>query len=421
MDPQAARASRAMREAERYLDSLEMFGMRFGLERMRRLMTSLGSPQQSFRTIHVVGSNGKSSTARMIAALLEAHGHATGAYLSPHLVSFAERVEVGGRPVEEESFAAAIARAAEAAAVVERTLDPEDRVTQFEALTAAGYWELARAGVEVAAVEAGLGGRYDATSVIRSSVQVLTNVSLEHTRWLGPTETHIAEEKLAVVPTGGTVVAGRLGPEALRVAQRIVAERDARLLLMGRDFGDPGVELHPRGAFQRENFAVAVAAAQAFHGALDPERVRAVARSIRTPGRLEMVDGEPLTIVDGAHNPAGAAALAGALVDVVEGRRTVGVMSVLDDKDASAMLATLLPLFGQVVFTRSSRAEALPPATLESLSRQLGGPAVEVEPSPRAALARARELAGPQGAVVVTGSIYLLSDLARAGVLQGRP
>jgi len=414
-----AAASRAVRDAERYLESLEMFGMRFGLERMRRLMITLGSPHEQFRSIHVVGSNGKSSTARMIAALLEAHGHSSGAYLSPHLVGFAERVEIGGRQVGDEAFAAAIARVAEAAALVDRTLDPGDRVTQFEALTAAAYWELAHAGVEVAAVEAGLGGRYDATSVIRSSVQVLTNVSLEHTRWLGPTETHIAEEKLAVVPVGGTLVAGRLGPEALKVAERVVAERDARLLLMGRDFGDPGVELHPRGAFQRENFAIAAAAAEAFHGALDPDQVSAAAQAIRTPGRLEVVDRDPLTIVDGAHNPAGAAALARALGDVVEGRRTVGVMSVLDDKDASTMLATLLPMFGQVVFTRSSRRGALPPATLESLSRQLGGPPAAIEPSPQEALARARELAGPEGAVVVTGSIYLLSDLARAGALRG--
>ena len=166
-------ASPALREAERYLDSLEMFGMRFGLERMRRLMTALGSPQERFATIHVVGSNGKSSTARMIAALLEQAGARTGAYLSPHLVSWAERIEVGGSPVPDERFAEAIARAAEAAAKVDRTLEPGDRVTQFEALTAAAYWELARAGVAVAVVEAGLGGRYDATSVIRSDVQVL--------------------------------------------------------------------------------------------------------------------------------------------------------------------------------------------------------------------------------------------------------
>jgi len=417
MDPQAVRASRAMRDAERYLDSLEMFGMRFGLERMRRLMTALDSPHERFRSIHVLGSNGKSSTVRMIAALLTAHDLRTGAYLSPHLASWAERIEVAGRPVEDERFAAAVNRVAEAAALVDRTLGPGDRVTQFEALTAAAYWELARAGVEAAAVEAGLGGRYDATSVIRSAVQVLTNVSLEHTRWLGPTETHIAEEKLAVVSEGGTVVAGRLGAGALGVAERVTKERGARLLLLGRDFDDPGVPLSPQGAFQRENFAVAVAAAEAFHGPLDPARVREAAQSVRTPGRLEVVAHDPLTIRDGAHNPAGASALAEALPRLVGERRVVGVMSVLDDKDASTMLGTLLPLFGDVVFTRSSRRDALPPATLASLARQLGGPATHIEPSPRAALARARELAGREGAVVVTGSIYLLSDLARDAAL----
>ena len=223
--------------------------MRFGLERMRRLMTALGSPQERFGSIHVLGSNGKSSTARMIAALLEQAGTRTGAYLSPHLVSWAERIEVGGSPVSDERFAEAIARAAEAAAKVDRTLEAGDRVTQFEALTAAAYWELARAGVAVAVVEAGLGGRYDATSVIRSDVQVLTNVSLEHTRWLGPTERHIAEEKLAVVPAGGTVVTGPLGPEAREVAERVTGERGARLLLLGRDFElRDDVRLRPRGA-----------------------------------------------------------------------------------------------------------------------------------------------------------------------------
>ena len=332
-------ASPAIREAERYLDSLEMFGMRFGLERMRRLMTALGSPQERFATIHVVGSNGKSSTARMIAALLEQAGARTGSYLSPHLVSWAERIEVGGSPVPDERFAEAIARAAEAAAKVDRTLEPGDRVTQFEALTAAAYWELARAGVAVAVVEAGLGGRYDATSVIRSDVQVLTNVSLEHTRWLGPTELHIAEEKLAIVPTGGTLVTGPLGPMARDVAERVTAERGARLLMLERDFHiRDDVQLRPRGAFQRENFAVAVTAAEAYAGGLDATAIRAAAESVVTPGRMEVVADGPLTILDGAHNPAGIAAVIAELDSLVGERPLVALLSVLDDKDAAGML-----------------------------------------------------------------------------------
>src|SRR5690349_19903031 len=168
--------------------------MRFGLDRMRRLSTVLVSPQERFGSVQVVGTNGKSSTARMTAALLQRHGPRTGAYLSPHLTTFAERIEVVGKPISRERFAAAVQRAAQAAALVDRTLGEDDRVTQFEALTAAAYWKLAQSAVEAAVVEAGLGARYDATSVIDARVLVLTNVGLEHTRWPGPTERHLAAE-----------------------------------------------------------------------------------------------------------------------------------------------------------------------------------------------------------------------------------
>jgi dihydrofolate synthase/folylpolyglutamate synthase len=384
-------------------------------------MTALGSPQEQFASIHVVGSNGKSSTARMIAALLEEAGRRTGTYLSPHLVSWTERIEVGGRAVADAAFAAAVARAADAAAKVDRTLEPGDRVTQFEALTAAAYWELARAGVEVAVIEAGLGGRFDATSVVRSDVQVLTNVSLEHTRWLGPTERHIAEEKLAVVPAGGTLVAGPLGAEVSMVAERVAAERGARLLLLGRDFGlRDDVSLRPRGAFQRENFAVALAAAEAFAGRLDDTAVRAAAESVTTPGRIEVVGQAPLTIFDGAHNPAGMSALLPEVDALIGARPLVALLSVLDDKDAAGMLSALAPHCMRAVFTRSSNPSALPPAVLESLWRQAGGPEAEIVTDPTAALDRARALAGRSGAVLATGSIYLLADLARARVERGR-
>ena len=206
-------------QAEEYLLSLELFGMRFGLDRMHRLMTVLGLPQRRFASIHVVGSNGKSSTVRFCAAILEREGLRTGSYTSPHLRSFRERIEVGEEPVSEADFAAAVTRAAQAAELVNRTADPDDHVTQFEALTAAAYHELARRGVEVAVIEAGLGGRFDATNVIPSKVQVLTSVSLEHTRWLGPTLTDIAGEKLAVVHDYGTLVVGELPRRSAAVAR----------------------------------------------------------------------------------------------------------------------------------------------------------------------------------------------------------
>ena len=399
--------------AEDYLLSRELFGMRFGLDRMQRLMTALGAPHRSFRSIHVVGTNGKSSTVRMLARILEMHGTRTGAYLSPHLVSFTERIRIDDADIDDAAFGAAVERAARAAELVDRTLGPDDRVTQFEALTAAGYSELAARGVDVAVVEAGLGGRYDATSVIPSAVQVLTNVGLEHTRWLGPTIADIAGEKLAVVRDGSTLVVGALHPDAEAQARETAARRGARLVHAPATSDAP---LAAPGAFQRANFALATAATEALLGELDPGAVRAAAQDVRVPGRCEVIDRDPLTILDSAHNPAGARALVEALPEVAQGRgRTVGVVSILEDKDAAGILRELLPSCEALVLTRNLNPRALPPATLESLAGQLGADpaALELEPDPRRALARARELAGRDGAVVATGSIYLVADLVR--------
>ena len=195
--------------AESRLRSLELFGMRFGLDRMRRMMTALGSPERRYGTVHVLGTNGKTSTTRMTGAILQEHGLRTGTYTSPHLVSWNERLLIEGAELDGEAFAEAVARASWAADRVNRTLAEDDHVTQFELLTAAALWQMAEHEVQVAVVEAGLGGRYDATSVIDAPITVLTNVGLEHTRWLGPTITDIAEEKLAVVAAGGTLVLGR--------------------------------------------------------------------------------------------------------------------------------------------------------------------------------------------------------------------
>jgi dihydrofolate synthase/folylpolyglutamate synthase len=403
-----------VREAEEYLLGLELFGMRFGLDRMHKLMTVLGLPQRRFASIHVVGTNGKSSTVRYLAAILERHGLRTGSYTSPHLRSFRERIEVGEEAISGSRFGAAVARAAHAAELVDRTAEPDDVVTQFEALTAAAYDELGRSGVEVAVVEAGLGGRFDATNVIPSKVQVLTTVGLEHTRWLGPTIADIAEEKLAVVRDHATLVIGPLDPAARAVAERVAAERRARLLAPPLDAtGGPGVGT--AGAFQRRNFALAAAAAQAFLGRpLEPAAVERAATDTRVPGRLEVVAQRPLIVYDGAHNPEGAAALAEALPEVTGDRRPlVGVVSVLEDKDAAGILRALLPGFDQALFTRCANPRSLPPGTLDSLAGKLRGPPSEVVADPRRAIEQAKALAGPGGAVVVTGSIYLIADLVR--------
>ena len=468
----------SLAQAEEYLRSLELFGMRFGLDRMRRLMTALGLPQRRFDSIHVVGSNGKSSTSRMIAALLHHQGLRSGAYLSPHLVSYTERVRVDERDIEEGAFASAVGRAAWAAGLVDRTLGPDDGVTQFEVLTAAAFAELARRQVDVTVVEAGLGGRYDATNVLASTVQVLTNVSLEHTRWLGPSITDIAREKLAVVPPGGLLVLGHgLDPEAEAVADEVRATQRATVVRAPVEAAESPPPA--AGSFQRGNFALACAAADAYLRARDPESGGLSARAMRAaattpvPGRFQVVDHDPPTVLDAAHNPDGVRALLDALDQTDPGSLApiepgpegapapesgaapsfIAVLSILEDKDAAAMLALLLPRCLEVVFTTSGNQRALSPATLASLARQLDGPPAHIEPDPARALRLARERAralAPQGAraregalprdrplahpspgepaghhrpgrphaVVVTGSIFLIGELVRAGMAR---
>lgn len=406
-------------EAEARLLSLELFGMRFGLDRMRRLMTVLGHPERAFDSIHVVGTNGKSSTTRMIAAILARHGRRVGTYLSPHLVGFNERIRVDDQDITPQQMADAIERALRAADQVNRSSGGEDPVTQFELLTAAAYSELAARAVDTAVIEAGLGGRYDATNVIPSKVQVLTSVGLEHTRWLGPTITAIAREKLDVVRPGATLVLGAgMHPDAVSVAQEIASERGA--VVVQAD-ADPHAVVGALGEFQRRNFALARAAALAFLGELDEAAVVAAAADVRVPGRLQAVGQHPLTLLDGAHNPDGIAALAESLPGIVASARggtgrVVAAVSILDDKDAVAMLRQLAPLCDALVLTSSRNPRVLPPPTLSSLLDQLAPEITidhEIVPEPPAALRRARELAGSEGVVLATGSLYLIADLMR--------
>jgi dihydrofolate synthase/folylpolyglutamate synthase len=426
--------------AERHLRSLELFGMRFGLDRMRRMMTVLGSPQRRFRSVHVVGTNGKTSTTRMIAAILERHGLRTGAYLSPHLISYSERVQVAERDISGPAFAAAVARAAWAAERVNHTLAEDDHVTQFELLTAAAFWALAEREVDVAAIEAGLGGRYDATAVVESAVTVLTNVGLEHTRWLGPTVRDIATEKLAVLRPETTLALGAsLDPEALAVAHAVAGEQRARIVQVSSE--ELTAAPPPAPIFQQRNFALARVAAEVYLAdagiAVREEAVREAALAVDVPGRMQVVADDPLTVLDGAHNPDAARALVESLPALLVGRRLAIVMGVLEDKDAASMLAALLPLCARAWFTAPPSARALSPAALQSLARQQGVERAACEPHPRRALAQAQEwaLAQPDPtAVLATGSVYLVGDLladcaergeavlgdAATGVAEGR-
>jgi dihydrofolate synthase/folylpolyglutamate synthase len=400
------------------LERRTVFGMTLGLERIEALLDRLDEPQRKFRSLHVVGTNGKSSTVRFTAAALAAQGIRVGAYLSPHIAGWHERVlvaEPGGRPepIAADVFLAALEVTAAAAADVDAgDLGP---CTQFEVLTAAAFLALARQGVEVAVIEAGLGGRLDATNVINAPVVALTGVALEHTEQLGDTRERIAAEKIAVLPAGGVLLVGGADPELAAVAERLAAERGAGSLL----FIPPDVIasdlplLAAQGAFQRRNATLALAAAEVLVGeGFDRGSALAAVARVQVPGRLEVLGSAPLVVRDAAHNPESAATLAAELSALVgSARPVVGVIAVLADKDVAGILDALAPSLDVVVTTDSGSDRALPAAALAEAARAAGVEAV-VESDPVVALEQARARAGAEGAVVITGSLTLLAALA---------
>lgn len=419
-----------------YLDSLAAFGMRPGLERVTALLDRLDRPQESYGVIHVVGTNGKSSTVRYCEALLREHGVRSGAYLSPHISGWSERVVVAGRPIDEGRFAAAVWRVRTEVAALPRDLG---ETTQFEVLTVAALLAFAESDVRAVALEAGLGGRLDATNVVRAPVVVLTNIALEHTEVLGGTRDLIFAEKAAVIK-GGHVVFGEL--EGLEDAARRACSaagaaphflrdvaRSGDFAVSGApddfavDFATDGVPERWAGLgvptpalYQVRNAALAVVATRLFLGRLDENAVRRALTGTPVPGRLQVVADRPLLLADGAHNPDGARVLAQSLTALDMPRPAVGVLAIMRDKDYRTMLARLLPLFDAVVCTEASEPRSLTAMGLAAAARDVtvaDGPAGQIEAvvDPHAALTRARTLAGSAGSVVVAGSLYLLEDL----------
>jgi dihydrofolate synthase/folylpolyglutamate synthase len=373
-------------------------------------------PQHRFASVHVVGTNGKSSVTEMIAALLEAHGRTAGAYVSPHTERWSERVRVGGAEIDPDAFGAAVERVAQSVEVVNRALEEGESVTQFEAATAAAFVALAQARVGFGVIEAGLGGRLDATNVLPSRATVLTSVGLEHTQWLGDTEEEIAAEKLAVLRDHTMLVVGEVAPEVRKLAERTADERSARIVEVGEH--DPDLELAVPGAYARRNFAVALATTTAVFGPLDPDQVHAVAMGLELPGRMEVLDGDPPLVLDAAHNPPGAAALAEALPEAVDRAPVVACLALLADKDAAGVLRELASALEMAVCTElpadllahagRPAARSLDAEELAAAARAAGVEA-EIVGDPAAAVQRAREQAATRsGAALVTGSHYLL-------------
>ncbi len=429
-----------------YLESLAAFGMRPGLERVSALLESLGRPQDAYRVIHVVGTNGKSSAARYCEALLRAHGLHAGAYLSPHISGWTERIVVDGSPVDEALFAACV----EAVRATTAALPAEmGETTQFEVLTVAALLAMAESGVEAAALEAGLGGRLDASNVAEPPVVVLTNIALEHTEVLGDTRALIFAEKAAVIK-GGDVVFGALDglesearracsaagarPHFLRAgpapgASAALPAGDLRVSGSPADFAVTlaleggreswtGLSVPTPALYQVVNAGLAVAAVRLLLGRLDEAAARAALAATAVPGRLQQVGERPLVLADGAHNPDGVRVLAQSLAAVDVPRPTVGVLAIMRDKSYDEMLERFRPLLDAAVCTQASDSRSLAAeelaAALRAAAARLGGllPVVHVAADPHHALALARLTAGPDGSVLIAGSLYLLEDLS---------
>lgn len=416
-------------QALAYLKGREKYGIKFGLENIGRLAEVLGRPERRYRSLLVAGTNGKGSTVALLDSILQASGRRTGRYTSPHLQFLEERIHVDGRPVSAEEMASSITRVAEAAEAIWRDDPGTSAPTFFEAVTAAAFVLFAERGVDVAVLEVGMGGRYDATNIVPAEVSVIAPIGFEHERFLGSTIAAIASEKAAIIKEGRPVVVGRLLPDAIQVVRREAETRHAqmiealdgivrdaepnergyrvRLKTPERDYGT--LELPLSGEHQLDNLALAVRAVEVF----SPEiPVEAVARGVATtlwPGRLQRIEGRPSLLLDAAHNVMATEALARYLEAHPRPQRVL-LFGVMKDKRVREMLDRLLPLASHFIATRPEMSRARGPEQLARWAAERGVPA-ESHRSATRALARAREVAGPDGEILVAGSIFLLGEI----------
>ena len=417
-------------EALVYLKGREKFGIKFGLANIDRLAAALGRPERRYRSLLVAGTNGKGSTVALSESILRASGLSTGRYTSPHLRLVEERIHVGGAPIRREELASAISRVAETS---ETLFEGDPSVpTYFEAMTAAAFLAFAERGVEVAVLEVGMGGRYDATNIVPADVSVIAPIGFDHERFLGGTLAAIAAEKAAIIKPGRPVVVGRLEPEALEVVRReaeskkaplvaalegveIRSEESARgqrvwLETPSRDYG--ALDLPLTGEHQLDNLALAVRAIESFSESVDPAAVGRGVAATEWPGRLQRIEGRPPILLDAAHNVMATDALVRYLKSHPHPKRVL-LFGVMKDKRVWEMLEQLLPEVSYFIATRPEMSRARDPEKLARFAKEHGVPAEAVR-SPGAALARARELAGPEGEVLVAGSIFLLGEIQSA-------
>jgi dihydrofolate synthase/folylpolyglutamate synthase len=422
-------------------------------ERIEALVDLLGQPQRAYRAIHITGTNGKTSTARMIDELLRAFGLRTGRFTSPHLSDITERIVIDGEPVSARTFVDGYREIAPYLELVDGQY--AQRLSFFEVMVGVAYALFADAPVDVAVVEVGMGGSWDATNVIDGEVAVVTPIALDHTGYLGDTVDRIAAEKAGIIKPGATAVLAAQAPEAAAELLRRAATVEASVAREGLEFGvlerqvavggqslslqglggrydDVFVPLH--GAHQAQNAVTALAAVEALFGIgattgpLDVDLVRAAFASVRSPGRLEIVRTAPTVLLDAAHNPHGVAATVAALGEAFDFRRLVAVVAVLADKDVTGMLEQLEPAVDELVVTQNSSLRGLPADDLAALAVPIfGADRVTVAPRLDDAIEAAVGLAEQtsEGAVLSGAGVLVIGSVVTAGeardLLGGRP
>ncbi len=418
-------------EALTYLESLGTFGIQLGLKRIEALLKAMGNPEREFRSIHVTGTNGKGSTTALLASVLHAAGIRSGMYISPHLVDYPERMQLGGQEISQADFAAAISHTKAAAEAIQA--DGIESPTEFEVLTAAAFYWFARQRAEMVVVEVGLGGLLDSTNVIVPEISLITNVTLEHTDRCGNTSAEIATHKAGIIKPGVPVVTGATG-EALAVIEAVAAEKHSACRVLNRDFcvsdsRSNEAELsfaltigtakpqtyHTKllGRHQADNAALAICACQWLaeqEPRLTPEAIQAGVAKATWPGRFEVFNASPLVILDGAHNPDGIRTLRQTLDDVYPTRPIVFLFGVLADKDHAAMARILFRPIDRVVVVRPNSQRA---ADAADIAREIAAGKVEAiaAASIAAGLSQARSWAGPTGIVCVAGSLYMIGEV----------
>lgn len=405
-----------------FLYRLEVERMDLKLERVVAALRLCGEPQLRFPALHIAGTNGKGSTAALLHAVLSAAGYHVGLFTSPHLVDFRERIRLGARCISEEEVIEGVT------AIRARVEPAAIRLTPFEMMTVLAFCAFARAQVDVAVVEVGLGGRLDATNVLSPLVAVITSIGLDHQAYLGHTLADIAREKGGIIKPGVPVVIGRVDPESRALLCGLARDNGSVPYLYGRDFtmqrasgvgadyqglrwGVSDVCLGLRGRFQLDNAAVALAALELIQESF-PVALAHVRRGLgdaRWPGRLDVVSERPLVILDGAHNPQAVQTLVDALPAVVGGKRIKLLFGVMRDKDWRVMVPALAGIAAEVVVTRVQQARAEDPNILQEAFARLCP--VRVMPDAQEACRQLMAEVGSEEAVVVCGSLFLVGEV----------